>query len=456
VRTAYAAVIALACARHAEPFGTVIIELDTDLPVPRLASRARIDIHREDGTWIASRDVSLRSRDEFPATFSVFSSDTARVVVVRVRLSPEAAVVDYRGERRLIADGVDITPLREPDPGLAIDRLVRVAIEHGVERRTSIFLGGECAGVVADLDAHQSCTSEPRTGTFGDTTAAVVPRPGEVAIAGKAFILGSRDIVNEILLGGVFVSSAPPRLVVVSPFVIDRTEVTVGRYRAAVARGFAKGRPTDPVINPVPIPIASEGRFNDRFCTLTVEGDTSRDAMPLNCMSFGLARAFCQFEGGDLPTEAEWELAAAASNRPTKTTFPWGDYKASCAAAVFGRMDLSSAEHGLCSNGGAAPIGPAPVNTGSEDVTPDGVHDLAGNVAEWTLDVYGPYDGPCWAKLPQRDPVCLSDDRRAFQTVRGGSFAGPHNTLVATVRKAFDPDLPYPGFGFRCVRHGVR
>jgi hypothetical protein len=42
---------------------------------------------------------------------------------------------------------------------------------------------------------------------------------------------------------------------------------------------------------------------------------------------------------------------------------------------------------------------------------------------------------------------------RARRTVRGGSFAQAGQGVVSTVRRPVDPTLPYPGFGFRCVRH---
>ena len=69
---AQSALVALAtlsgCESSLEPYGSVVIELDTDLPVPRLASRTRIDVHREDGTWIAAREVSFRDASELPAS----------------------------------------------------------------------------------------------------------------------------------------------------------------------------------------------------------------------------------------------------------------------------------------------------------------------------------------------------------------------------------------------------
>ena len=62
-----------------------------------------------------------------------------------------------------------------------------------------------------------------------------------------------------------------------------------------------------------------------------------REDYPLPCASWRLARAFCQSQGGDLPTEAQWEYAASAAGRPYKTLYPWGDDDPTCARAIVQR-----------------------------------------------------------------------------------------------------------------------
>lgn len=75
--------------------------MDTDLPVPALAGRLRVDLYTEGGTWFESRDIGRADPLDWPATFSVYSDDDARDVrvLVRLRAYPEGVVRAYEGER---------------------------------------------------------------------------------------------------------------------------------------------------------------------------------------------------------------------------------------------------------------------------------------------------------------------------------------------------------------------
>jgi formylglycine-generating enzyme required for sulfatase activity len=114
-------------------------------------------------------------------------------------------------------------------------------------------------------------------------------------------------------------------------------------------------------------------------------------------ISLEQARAFCSSRGGRLPTDDEW-LAAAAGDRPRR--YPWGDTGAVCRRAAWGLAE------GPCAEGGD---GPDTVGAHPEGASPLGIHDLAGNVAEWV-------DAPC------------SESGSCASVVRGGSW----RTLLAT------------------------
>ena len=81
--------------------GEVLIVIDTDLPVPRLAARLRVDLYSENERWYASRDFALPAPSDWPASFAVSAGggDPARRVLVRLRAYPEGDTRDYRGER---------------------------------------------------------------------------------------------------------------------------------------------------------------------------------------------------------------------------------------------------------------------------------------------------------------------------------------------------------------------
>lgn len=139
----------------------------------------------------------------------------------------------------------------------------------------------------------------------------------------------------------------------------------------------------------------------------------------------------------DLPTEAEWEYAARG---PAGRRFPWGDAPPAPERAVFG---LSF------DDGSTAPVGDRPAGA-----TPEGVHDLAGNVWEWTLDAWrGRYgnppsvvDSPCYQGSSSGDP----------RVVRGGSRDVGPERLRATFRGRSPPRRRAADVGFRVVRVRVR
>lgn len=140
-------------------------------------------------------------------------------------------------------------------------------------------------------------------------------------------------------------------------------------------------------------------------------------------LSIAEARTYCRAKGGRLPTEDEWILAAAA---PRGRRYPWGDTGAVCRRAAWGLRS------GPCASGAS---GPDTVGAHPDGDTPSGIHDLAGNVAEWV-------------------EVLPADGGTPGLVARGGSFA---SALAAELRTwsrlelANDPDRRDPRVGVRCV-----
>jgi formylglycine-generating enzyme required for sulfatase activity len=90
-------------------------------------------------------------------------------------------------------------------------------------------------------------------------------------------------------------------------------------------------------------------------------------------MTRGEAEAYCEARGGRLPTEDEW-IVAAASGMSTARRYPWGETGAVCRRAAWGLLN------GPCSTG---LDGPDTVGAHPDGDSPLGLHDVAGNVAEW-------------------------------------------------------------------------
>lgn len=440
------------CPAGAPPYGQVRVSIESDLSVPRLLARLRVDVLGDDGGVLATMDASVREARALPATFTVWTPGDRATVWVRVRGVPDGAVL-----------GRD-----EPDPSLAVDALTRVELRDGVLGEATIALRGACSGVPSDVEGRRTCGADGALapvagatpsglvpGTFG-ATAAPLPAPrgpsaddeGEVVVLGGAFVLGDRTVATGRVWGGVAVSSAPPRLVRVGALLVDVHEVTVGRFRRALAAGFSP--PTLPTAHEAPLPTTGTGTVDLTACTWSA-APRGREAHPLVCVDHATARAFCAHASGDLPTEAEWEWIATAEGRPQKTAFPFGDTRPTCDQAVFARVGGGVFELAECTRAGA-PFGPAPVLSAPLDRTPAGVVGLGGNVAEWTLDAYASYDA-CPVATGRVDPRC-DVPGAARRVTRGGAFTEGWSGALAALRKPGDPALPFPGIGFRCVRRG--
>jgi formylglycine-generating enzyme required for sulfatase activity len=100
--SALLAVAALpACSDELPPLGEVVVYVDTDLPVPAMASRLRVDVFDHAGAWRTSRDHALGSPSDWPVSFSVVSTDESAPTeaMVRLRAYRDVRTRDYRGER---------------------------------------------------------------------------------------------------------------------------------------------------------------------------------------------------------------------------------------------------------------------------------------------------------------------------------------------------------------------
>jgi formylglycine-generating enzyme required for sulfatase activity len=138
------------------------------------------------------------------------------------------------------------------------------------------------------------------------------------------------------------------------------------------------------------------------------------------------ARAYCEWAGGRLPTEAEWEYAARGSEGHI---YPWGDEDPTC--------DL--AQYVSCS-GRTVPVGSFPDGASWCDAL-----DMSGNVWEWVADWYGDYSSEA-----QANPT--GPETGENRVLRGGSWDYSPNFLRGAHRGWAPPDYRFNYGGFRCAR----
>lgn len=287
-------------------------------------------------------------------------------------------------------------------------------------------------------------TKRPSSGAAGTCTLGEAPAPVvdasapivDLAMADLAPPLGLREYwvkggvfqIGTMLTDLALSNDSPPYQRAVGDFCAQENEVTVAAYMLCVQAGKCS---------------TPAGTGTD--CNYGVAG---RENHPINCVELPQARAFCQWIGRRLPTEAEWEFAANGPTGFTGAKYPW-------AGNGGGIVDAAKA---CFNNGGTCPVGTKArtylgqeVNAGSP-----GFHDLAGNVFEWTESE------PCSYSTMTPDLKCGSKGR----VVRGGSaFDNDAKVLRSTVRLANAQDTAsrdgtYPNswfrnLGFRCFSNST-
>jgi formylglycine-generating enzyme required for sulfatase activity/predicted Ser/Thr protein kinase len=155
--------------------------------------------------------------------------------------------------------------------------------------------------------------------------------------------------------------------------------------------------------------------------------------LPVSVVSWYGAKLYCEAHGKRLPTEDEWEAAARGHD---DRRFPWGNSMPGCAGV--GVPD--DGELGLPSPCPAAAVARA-VGSAIQDVTPEGVRDLGGNLAEWTSSLY--VEGNRAAHLKSSSPATP-------RVVRGGSW-GESLMARSSGRRGVSPSIMGQNLGFRCA-----
>jgi uncharacterized protein (DUF885 family)/formylglycine-generating enzyme required for sulfatase activity len=271
-------------------------------------------------------------------------------------------------------------------------------------------------------------TAEPTPTDTPTQAPPAIPFPDQPPELGDTLTRPMDDMVMVYVPGGTFeMGSLPdndqfgPHAVTLDGFWIDQTEVTNAQYAAflndqgnQVEEGFTW------------MEVEQMENAQVEYVDGMFRPEAGKANHPVVEVSWNGSHAYCQWVGGRLPTEAEWEYAARG---PENAVYPWGNENPTCEISQFGGCGDYSVPVGSLSDEGASWVG---------------AKDMAGNVWEWTADYYGEYPSEA-----QTNPTGPDSGER--KVARGGSFLSAPDSLHTAYRYTSGRTHCVPNVGFRCA-----
>ena len=309
---------------------------------------------------------------------------------------------------------------------VAVIALTGAAIAGWVSASKTGGATPEATEAVAAGDA----TDQPAAPTMGTPT--VEPSPNEPHAGDMRVVIRGGVAVEQVYVpAGSFMMGSedgatdekPVHGVTLDAFWIDRTEVTNGQYAACVTDGACRSP-----------------QANSSYTRPNYYGNPEYAGYPVIYVSWDDAVAYAAWAGGRLPTEAEWEYAAAG---PVSRVYPWGDTFDGERLNVCNRNCPFDHRDDDWDDGHAdtAPVGSYP--SGASWV---GALDLAGNVWEWVNDRY---DVDYYWEGPDVNPTGPTSGEG--RVLRGGSWNSDERGGRVSVRHYDSPVDALSNIGFRVV-----
>lgn len=282
-------------------------------------------------------------------------------------------------------------------------------------------------------DTALSCNALSKTACRGESCCATLPVPG---CTDCDFPLGNSSSI--------------------SPFRLDKYEVTVGRFRAFVeayegpptpgagAHPMIEGSGWQPTWDGNMFANSAElvNAMQFRPCTLTAirtwtNEPGEQEQKPANCLTWYEAFAFCAWDGGFLPTEMEWQFAAVGGDEHRK--YAWGSSSLDIEHALYGACNKGTST--VCDQSSILEVGSKPLGVGRW-----GHLDLTGSVWEWILDSQSsafPAEQPC--------SDCASLGVSSYRGIRGGSWPEDESYMPADRRQEDGAGDSWYNVGIRCA-----
>lgn len=221
------------------------------------------------------------------------------------------------------------------------------------------------------------------------------------------------------------VNHAKGETVQMNAFALGKTPVTVAQFKKCVSAGAC----SRPKIN------SGNNVAWKEYCNYT-RGETKKNH-PMNCIDFAGAQEYCEWVGGRLPTEEEWEYAATHNGiEHLNTKYAFGDTLEHCVNAQY--LSWASSEALYCQGDKAEPMPSFNREDGTSDVgihspagdSPLGLVDMTGNVGEWTS----------------------SSNTDMNYIVKGGSWDNTEAMMSVASRNHSRRDIKGSNGGFRCAK----
>ncbi len=278
----------------------------------------------------------------------------------------------------------------------------------------------------ADADSDSDTTTDTDSGTDSDTGFVVETDTGIatgmiwVTLPGGSFEMGDTERPTR----------QPIHTVAISTFEINRTEITVAQYTECVEAGECT---------------------EARICDGCNWGDSGYEDHPINSVDMAQSRMFCEWAGGRLPTEAEWEYAARSGGREIR--YPWGNEESSCGRAWM----AEEADANGCGTFRTARVCSRPFGN-----TAHGLCDMAGNVYERVEDIYhDSYDCDATSEVtycegggvaPSDGSAWITGGDERFHVCRGGCYTTDSPSQVVSARGMCYFTDAVSSTGLRCAR----
>lgn len=238
--------------------------------------------------------------------------------------------------------------------------------------------------------------------------AAALPaaEPGMVLIPAGTFQMGRHKLTSDdktTMRPQVLLDDRPVHAVTLSAYYMDAREVTQEQY-AEFVNATKRAKPYHWLGGNVPAGAGSVAAYN---------------------VTWDDARAYCEWRGKRLPTEAEWERAARGGIEGAD--YPWGD-----------KYNAKLARHNTESG---------PGEPGRYPPNDFGLYDMAGNMAEWTADWF---EREYYQHSPAVNPK--GPEKGQYKIIRGGAWSDQGRRITVFFRNWVRPTQRQPNLGIRCVK----